>query len=146
MAVTKRSAAAKSPKKAASTNPAEPELEVRIEPAAEEPPDAAPEESARDRDDAPTEPAPDNPAGVPEIEVKVSHFRETGEAKKPPKKTARASFYLVPQTGELHNRPGPGWVELTPEQTAVAEVLPRRKRAAWWRQQRRKQAADAAGR
>jgi hypothetical protein len=104
-----------------------------------------------------------NPAGAPhdpaetvgtaaeptEIDVKVSTFRVEPEPEKPKRGqvAARASFYLVPQTGELHNRPGPGWVELTPEQTAVAEVLPRRKRAAWWRQQRRKEeAADAAGR
>lgn len=143
MAVTRKSAAAKTPRA-----PAKPKTTAKVtalaKPDEATPADAnaPPAEDQAPDEQPPTTPEPD-PSGVPEIEVKVSTFRTEPELEKPKRgqAPARASFYLVPQTGELHNRPGPGWVELTPEQTAVAEVLPRRKRAAWWRQQRRKDAA-----
>jgi hypothetical protein len=110
---------------------------------------AVPADAPAPADTVPSEPTPEpavDPGGVPEIEVRVSTFREEPEEVLPRRGQipARASYYLVPQTGELHNRPGKGWVELTVEQTAVAQVLAPRQRAAWWRQQHRKR--DAAQR
>lgn len=85
----------------------------------------------------PASAAPDPSEPVPEVEVKIATFRAEPEPEKPGRGQipARGSYYLNPHTGELRNRGGHGWVELTLEQTAVAEVLPQRKRAAWWRQQ-----------
>lgn len=85
--------------------------------------------------------APDaDPTGVPEIEVKVSTFRTEPEPEKPRRGRipARASYYFQPATGELRNRGGRGFVELTVEQTAVAEVLAPRQRPAWWRREQRR--------